>query len=81
MPRTKRERFDWMPGPAALQAIDIATELLPKARQQALIDRLVIIGAAALAAQHWKPPSFYGSDRDRWALPPELKALLPEDQP
>lgn len=81
MPKTKRERIDYMPGSAAVQAMDIAAGLLPKARPQELIDRLVIVGAAALAAQHWKPPQLYGSKRDQWRLPDELKPRLPATAP
>ena len=76
MPKTKRERIDYMPGPAAVQAMDAAAKLVPKDRPQDLIDRLVIIGASALAVEHWKPPQLYGVGRDQWRLPDELKRLL-----
>ena len=66
MPKNARARIDYMPGQAALDALGLASEMFPNLRTQALIDRLVITGLMAL---HWKPPSFYGTDRDRWKLP------------
>ena len=69
MPKSDRIRIDYMPGPAALQALAIAETLLPNARQQELIDRLVITAVSALAHQHWQPPRLWGKDRDAWKLP------------
>ena len=79
MPKTERTRIDYMPGEAALDALDLAADLFPTLRTQALIDRLVIVAVSAMhhAAQHkpWQPPSMWGSNRDRWKLP---DSLLPE---
>ena len=79
MPKKDRTRIDWMPGNAALDALALATEMFPKLRQQALIDRLVITAASALAhhQDRWTPPSLWGSDRDRWKLPDNLKPESP----
>ena len=70
MPKQERTRIDYMPGPAALDALELAVDMFPNLRPQALIDKLVITGLCAL---HWKPPSLYGSDRDRWELPETLR--------
>ena len=76
MTKTTRVRVDYSPGAAALEAMQIAQELYPRDNIQALIDRLVITG---LAAMSWKAPSLFGRDRDRWELPDELRADLPGD--
>ena len=68
-----RVRIDWMPGAAALEALDVAAVMFPDARPQALIDRLVICGLSALAHRHWRPPPLYGKNRDAWRLPDELR--------
>ncbi|MFO1228311.1 hypothetical protein [Roseateles sp.] len=73
MPKTDRTRIDYMPGPAALQALTLAEALLPGVRPQALLDRLVITAVSALAHQHWQPPRLYGKDRDAWKMPEELR--------
>lgn len=70
MPKKDRARIDYMPGQAACDALDIAADLFPNMRPQALIDKLVITGLCAL---RWKPPSLYGSDRDHWKLPAEFQ--------
>ena len=74
MPKNERTRIDYMPGNAALDALALAAERLPKLRQQALIDRLVITAVSALAHDHtrWEPPRLWGRDRDAWKLPPDL---------
>lgn len=73
MPKSDRIRVDYMPCPAAVEALQAAQGLYPDNNTQALIDRLVITGLSALVQGHWKPPSLYGRDRDRWALPIELR--------
>lgn len=70
MPKNDRTRIDYMPGQAAIDALEIASAQFPNMRPQALIDRLVITGLCAL---RWKVPSFYGSDRDRWELPDDVR--------
>lgn len=72
MSKTNRVRVDYMPGAAALQALEIAQAMHPNSNAQALIDRLVITGLAALLHPPWSPPSLYGRDRDRWKLPDGL---------
>ena len=67
-----RVRIDWMPGAAALEALDVAAVMFPDARPQALIDRLVICGLSALMHRHWHPPYLGGKDRDKWKLPDDL---------
>lgn len=71
MPRTTRQRVDWMPGAAAQQALLVAADKWPDLNTQAIIDKLVICGLSALL-QRWEPPSLYGRDRDRWRLPRNL---------
>lgn len=66
-----RQRVDWMPGAAALEALAIAGDLLPHLSRQELIDRLVITGLAALKQPPL--PQLFGDDRDRWALPSHLR--------
>lgn len=66
MAKTPRVRIDWMPGPAALEALEKARQLRPGMRQQDLIDYLVLHGLWVL---RWAPPPLLGRDRDRWVLP------------
>lgn len=74
MPKTDRTRIDYMPGNAALEALQVAAAMFPHSRPQALIDRLVITGLSALKHQHWQPPRYlFGRDRDAWKLPAELR--------
>lgn len=70
MTKKDRTRIDYMPGNAAFEALGLAADMFPDMRAQALIDKLVITGLCAL---HWKPPSLWGSDRDRWKLPDGLQ--------
>ena len=80
MPKTDRVRVDYMPGAAALQALQAAQELYPKANTQALIDRMVITGLSALVHNkwqpNWQPPSLWGH-RDLWKLPDNLSDEIP----
>ena len=66
MPPADRQRVDWMPGNAALQALSIAQQVRPDLRRQDLIDLLVIHGLWAL---QFRAPPLHGDDRDRWRLP------------
>lgn len=66
MPKKDRARIDYMPGPAAFEALGIAAAMFPDMRSQAVLDKLVITGLCAL---QWKAPALYGFDRDRWKLP------------
>lgn len=70
MTKSERTRIDYMPGSAALEALQLAAAMFPDARPQALLDRLVITGLCAL---HWKAPALYGADRDRWQLPKVIR--------
>ena len=76
MPKADRVRVDYMPSDAALQALQAAQDLYPKANTQALIDRMVITGLSALVHGKWQPPSLWGQ-RDRWKLPDNLRGLVP----
>ena len=49
-------RVDYMPGSAAVEALQAAQGLFPNSNTQALIDRLIITGLSALVQGHWKPP-------------------------
>lgn len=71
--RAGRVRVDYMPGPAAVEALQAAQGLFPNSNTQALIDRLVITGLSALVQGHWKPPPLNGRDRDAWRLPDDLR--------
>ena len=73
MPKSDRIRVDYMPCPAAVEALQAAQGLYPDNNTQALIDRLVITGLSALVQGHWRPPSLYGRDRNRWKLPDALQ--------
>lgn len=73
MPKTDRPRLDYMPCPAALEALEAAQALYPDASAQALLDRLVITGLSALVHEHWRPPPLLGKSRDGWRLPPGLR--------
>ncbi|CAM3885224.1 hypothetical protein [Roseateles saccharophilus] len=77
MPRKPRQtRIEWLPGPAAQQALQILRALHPSHSQQALIDLALIRMAWA---DRFPPPQMPGRDRMRWALPAELK--LPSVDP
>ncbi|MFP5446972.1 MAG: hypothetical protein ACLGIY_25950 [Betaproteobacteria bacterium] len=76
--RAGKVRVDYMPGPAAMEALQAAQGLFPNSNTQALIDRLVITGLSALVQGHWKPPPLYGRDRDAWKLPEHLRCELVE---
>ena len=73
MPKIERTRIDYMPGNAGLDALALAAEMFPNLRQQALIDRLVIVAVSALKHEHWRPPIVGGLNRDAWTLPHGLK--------
>lgn len=72
MPKSARTRIDYMPGQAAFDALALAAEMFPNLRPQAVIDKLVITGLVAL---HWQPPNLWGTDRDRWKLPEQLRTV------
>jgi hypothetical protein len=76
MPKTERTRIDYMPGDAAMEAINLAVEVFPNLRMQALLDRLVITAVSAIhhAAHHkpWQPPYLTGNSRDTWTLPDSM---------
>jgi len=78
MPKTNRTRIDYMPGPAALQALEAAQALHPKDNTQALLDRLCIVGLSALVHRHWAPPWLHGRNRERWKLPEALAGKCAE---
>lgn len=70
-----RQRIDWAPGDAALEAIEIAETLFPHLRRQEIIDRLVLTGLWALRQPPAIPPRFDGCDRDQWRLPANLRPV------
>ena len=78
MSKANRVRVDYVPGPAALEALQAAQELHPKDNTQALLDRLVITGLSALVHGRWEPPRLFGRDREQWRLPEELRQPVPE---
>ena len=80
MRKDNRVRVDYMPGPAALEALEAAQALHPDCNAQALIDRLVITGLSALVHGHWQPPKLYGRDRERWKLPEGLRQTAPDTE-
>lgn len=69
MAKKDRTRIDYMPGNAAFEALELAADMFPNLRTQALIDKLVITG---LIAMQWKQPTLWGADRDRWKLPDNM---------
>jgi hypothetical protein len=81
MSKANRVRVDYMPGPAALEALEAAQALHPDCNTQALIDRLVITGLSALVHGHWEPPRLYGRDRERWKLTEGLRQPGPDSAP
>jgi len=66
---TSKNRIDWMPGPAALDALKEAEEKWPSLNRQALIDKLVLCGLSALLHEHCTPPAMHGNNRYRWQKP------------
>ena len=78
MNKANRIRVDYMPGPAAVEALNAAQNLHPTDNTQALIDRLVITGLSALVHRRWEPPRLYGRNRERWELPEALRQSEPE---
>jgi hypothetical protein len=81
MAKSDRVRVDYMPGAAAVEALEVAQGLFPNSNAQALIDRLVITGLSALVQGHWKPPGLFGRDSERWKLPDDLRRAIPGDAP
>lgn len=79
MTKKNRVRVDYMPSPAALEALELAQALHPKDNTQALIDRMVIVGLSALMHERWEPPRFYARNRKQWQLPPALRQPVPAD--
>ncbi|MCZ8109299.1 MAG: hypothetical protein ACK5Y8_00800 [Betaproteobacteria bacterium] len=77
MSKANRVRVDYMPGPAALEALQAAQGLHPRDNTQALLDRLVITGLSALVHGRWEPPRLFGRDREHWRLPEELRQPVP----
>jgi hypothetical protein len=75
MRKTTRPRVDYMPGPAAVEALQAAQKLFPRSNTQSVIDRLVITGLSALVQGHWKPPALNGTNRDSWRLPDALRNM------
>lgn len=68
-----RTRVDWMPGPAALEGLEIARRVFPHLKTQELIDRVFLTGLYALKQPPWQPPRLDGRDRDVWRLPDGLR--------
>ena len=77
MTKKNRVRVDYMPGPAALEALELAQALHPKDNTQALIDRMVIVGLSALLHERWEPPRLYARNRELWQLPQALHQRVP----
>lgn len=69
MPKKGQDRVDWMPGRAALTALEVAEQLHPELNRQALIDKLILCGLSALRHEHWRPPPMHGRNRHRWPAP------------
>lgn len=69
MPKAARARIDYMPGPAAVEALAEAARRWPELNLQAQIDRLVISGMSALSHVHWTPPPLHGRHREKWKAP------------
>jgi hypothetical protein len=80
MNKANRVRVDYSPGPAALEVLRAAGELYPRLNTQALVDKLLITGFAALVQVQWQPPALYGRDRDGWTLPADLRQHLPGEE-
>ena len=72
MSKKDRDRIDYMPGGAALDALGLASAMFPNLRTQALLDKLVITAVSALTHEHWRAPALWGRDRDAWTLPADL---------
>ena len=73
--KSDRVRVDYRPSTAAVEALQAAQKMFPKANIQALIDRMVITGLSALVHGKWQPPTLWGP-RERWNLPDNLIVLL-----
>jgi hypothetical protein len=71
-----RQRIEWVPGSAALDALEAGADLFPGLGRQAVIDRLVIVGASAYLAEPWRIPELPGKSRHKWRLPANLAAKL-----
>jgi len=78
MSKAHRIRIDYMPCPAALEALQAAQRLHPDHITQRLIDRLVITGLSALVHGRWEPPRLHGQNREQWKLPEELRGRVPD---
>jgi len=74
-----RQRIDYMPGDAAMEALQIGEQLLCTLPRQEVLDKLVITGLWALQQPPWVLPPLLGKHRDRWRLPPSIRRALPGD--
>lgn len=71
-----KPRIEWVPGPAARDALALAEDLFPGMGRQSVIDRLVITGLSAYVTRPWQPPALAGRARHRWKLPEDLANKL-----
>ena len=71
-----RQRIEWVPGAAALEALEAGADLFPGLGRQAVIDRLVIVGVSAYLSDHWRMPELPGRSRHRWRLPANVAAKV-----
>lgn len=70
MPRRQtQKRIEWLPGPAAQEALQILLALHPGRSQQELIDLALIRSAWT---DRYPAPQMPGPDRMRWVLPAAL---------
>lgn len=65
-----QKRVEWLPGPAAADALQVLRALHPGRSQQDLIDLALIRMAWA---ERFPEPQMPGRDRTRWTLPAELQ--------
>ena len=72
-----KQRIEWNPGPAALEALAVGENLFPGRGRQDVIDMLVIVAVSALLSRPWRPPSFPVGTRYRWELPSDVASRVP----
>lgn len=66
----KKLRVDWMPGEAALQALQAIQRRRPDLSRQEVIDYALIVALSALSHEPWRPPPLLGRSRYRWSAEP-----------
>lgn len=65
---SSKQRIDWMPGGAALRALQVVMQKQPQLTRQEAIDYAMLVAASALTHEPWHPPQVGVTGRYKWSL-------------